>query len=784
MRKRWHPYDCALPRPGAGLQSRTTATRFPILQGSQEASESALVSPNNIRGLLLPFFLVTLIWLVSDTSAGASTAATSSSLGNISTRGFVQTGDNAMIGGFVVEGTGTKRVIIRAIGAELTQYGITNALPNPTLALYNASGALMGSNDNWQTTILGGIITTNQVSDIQNSTHAPTEANESAIIADLAPGNYTAIVRGVSNTTGVALVEAYDLSPGTTSILGNISTRGFVQTGENAMVGGFIVQGTGTKKVIIRAIGPELTQYGITNALANPTLELYNASGALMGSNDNWQTTIIGGIITSNQVSDIQNSGHVPTDANESAIIANLAPGNYTAIASGVGNTTGVALVEAYDLDPEVPPSIAPVVPKGIFCMPPAETNGFPDQILNDMRIVGLDVVDKWADVEATEGVYDWSSLDSELAKAEAHGKKVLFGIVSGGLNVPDWLLTHYPNIQTFRFTDTNPYHSTYGQQLTIPIFWDPTFLAKKIALIQAMGTRFSGHSSIVVVGCAFANATTEDWNIPGAPEDVTNLLAAGYTTERMIDIGKTVVDTTMAAFPNQNITMSIARTPNGLDPDPDSLGRSVVDYATTTYGRFITAKYSLAANTPDPATDTSLYNWQVFFNQCPNVSTQMLWFVSGDTTYRMNAGTPGTPGTVLLDAITIGAHYGTQFQEIYETDLEDATLSSVIDSANTLLTVIPPAPAAPSNLNATASGSHVVNLTWHDNAVNELGYRIESKVGATGTYQLLTTLGPNTTTSTINNLVEGTQYYFRVQGVNAAGRSAYSNETSATTPP
>ena len=132
-------------------------------------------------------------------------------------------------------------------------------MANPTLELHNATGALIGSNDNWQTTIIGGIITSNQVSDIQNSGHVPTAASESAIIANLAPGNYTAIVRGVSNTIGVALVEAYDLSPDTTSILGNISTRGFVQTGENVMIGGFIVQGTGAKRVIIRAIGPELT---------------------------------------------------------------------------------------------------------------------------------------------------------------------------------------------------------------------------------------------------------------------------------------------------------------------------------------------------------------------------------------------------------------------------------------------------------------------------------------------------------------------------------------------
>ena len=273
------------------------------------------------------------------------------SLGNISTRSFVQTGDNVMIGGFIVQGTGPKRVIIRAIGPELTQYGITDALANPRLELHNGAGALIGSNDNWQTTVLGGIITNNQVGDIQNSGHAPTAASESAIIANLQPGNYTAIVRGVNNTAGVALVEVYDLSSGASSSLGNISTRSFVQTGEHVMIGGFIVQGSGPKRVIIRAIGPELTQYGITNPLANPRLELHNGTGALIASNDNWQTTIIGGIITSNQVGAIQNSGHAPTVASESAIIADLQPGNYTAIVRGVSNTTGVALVEAYDLD-------------------------------------------------------------------------------------------------------------------------------------------------------------------------------------------------------------------------------------------------------------------------------------------------------------------------------------------------------------------------------------------------------------------------------------------------
>jgi hypothetical protein len=276
--------------------------------------------------------------------------ATTPYLANLSTRAFVQTGDNVMIGGFIVQGTQPKRVILRAIGPELSQHGVPNAMANPTLELHNASGALIASNNDWQQTIIGGIITSDQVQEIQNSGHAPTAASESAIIADLPPGNYTAIVRGVNNTMGVALAEVYDLSPSLHSILGNISTRSFVQTDDDVMIGGFIVQGGQPKNVIIRAIGPELSQHGVPNFLTDPTLELHNGSGALIASNDNWQHTILGGIITQNQVQNIQNSGHAPAAPSESAIIANLPPGNYTAIVRGVNNTIGVGLVEVYDL--------------------------------------------------------------------------------------------------------------------------------------------------------------------------------------------------------------------------------------------------------------------------------------------------------------------------------------------------------------------------------------------------------------------------------------------------
>ena len=164
------------------------------------------------------------------------------------------------------------------------------------------------------------------------------------------PGQYSDI--SATSPEGINLdVIGYDLAQTSQTILSNISTRSFVETGEHVMIGGFIVQGSGPKRVIIRALGPELTQFGINDALANPRLELHNGNGAIIGSNDDWQTTILGGVITGNQVSVIQSSGHAPTVASESAIVANLQPGNYTAVVRGVNNTIGVALVEVYDLD-------------------------------------------------------------------------------------------------------------------------------------------------------------------------------------------------------------------------------------------------------------------------------------------------------------------------------------------------------------------------------------------------------------------------------------------------
>jgi len=261
----------------------------------------------------------------------ANFTPSSGQLFNISTRMEVQTASNVLIAGFIIGGSSNKTVLLRALGPTLSQFGITGALADPTLELHAGSGALIASNDNWKDTQQAAISTTGL---------APPNDKESAILHTFSPGSYTAIVRGKNNTTGVALVEAYDIDKGNSSTLTNISTRGFVDTGQNAMIGGFI-GGNGTTRVIVRALGPTLSQFGVPNVLTDPTLEIHDTNGTLIASNDNWQDT---------QQAEIQGSGYAPPNASESAIIIDRPVGNSTAIVRGKNNTKGVALVEVYTL--------------------------------------------------------------------------------------------------------------------------------------------------------------------------------------------------------------------------------------------------------------------------------------------------------------------------------------------------------------------------------------------------------------------------------------------------
>lgn len=257
-----------------------------------------------------------------------------SHLANISTRMNVGIGENVMIAGFIVSGSANKQVLLRAIGPSLASVGLTGTLQNPYLELHDSSGATIAFNDDWQT---GG-----QRDDIIATGAPPQDDRESALIATVAPGSYTALLRGMNDTTGISIVEAYELDSADSRLV-NISTRGRVGVDQNVMIAGFIVRGDNQKKLYVRALGPSLNSNSVKGGLADPTLELYNSDGALLAANDDW--------MNSPQYAEIVATTIPPPDGRESAIVASLPPGNATAIMRGANFTQGVGLVEVYDLD-------------------------------------------------------------------------------------------------------------------------------------------------------------------------------------------------------------------------------------------------------------------------------------------------------------------------------------------------------------------------------------------------------------------------------------------------
>ena len=260
---------------------------------------------------------------------GAANGVAEKTLGNIATRLPVLTGENVLIGGIIVVGEVPKRVIIRALGPSLGASGLSGTLEDPTLELFQGE-TLLVANDNWKD---------EQEAETTETGIQPNDDREAAIVRVLEPGNYTAVVRGKEDTTGVALVEVYDLDQRTDSKLGNIATRGFVGSDESVLIGGFIVGPT--TKVVVRAIGPSLGNAGIEGALQNPMLDLVDANGEVVRTNDNWKGT---------QRAEIEAIGIQPSDDRESTLIATLTAGNYTAVVRGVGGATGVGLVEVYNL--------------------------------------------------------------------------------------------------------------------------------------------------------------------------------------------------------------------------------------------------------------------------------------------------------------------------------------------------------------------------------------------------------------------------------------------------
>ncbi len=239
-----------------------------------------------------------------------------------------------MIGGFIITGNTSKRVIIRGIGPSLAAAGVANVVGDPILRLYGPTGSQIAVNDNWKDIQQAEIIATGV---------PPQNDREAAIVATLAPAAYTATLAGAAGGSGVGLVEIYDLNSETTAKLANLSTRGSVRNADNVMIGGFILGGTVTNpaRVVVRAIGPSLRQFGINDALLDPTLQLVNGDGATVGFNDNWADNAA-------QAAELQALNIAPTNAGESAIVTTLPPGNYTAVVGGRGGGIGIGLVEIY----------------------------------------------------------------------------------------------------------------------------------------------------------------------------------------------------------------------------------------------------------------------------------------------------------------------------------------------------------------------------------------------------------------------------------------------------
>jgi hypothetical protein len=249
-------------------------------------------------------------------------------LANISTRIAVGTSDNVLIAGFIVTGSQQKRILVRGLGPLLP---VSENLADPTLRLHDSTGALVAANDNWRDT---------QQEELQATTIPPRNDYDSAMVKSLNPGAYTVVLAGKGGTTGVGLVEVYDLDLTVDSKLANISTRGFVDRGDNVLIGGTIVVGSGSTNVLFRALGPSVP--GVPNALQDTTLELYDSQGSSLAANDNWRDS---------QAAEIKATTIPPPNIREAAILRQLTPGAYTAIVRGKNNTTGVALIEAYQLN-------------------------------------------------------------------------------------------------------------------------------------------------------------------------------------------------------------------------------------------------------------------------------------------------------------------------------------------------------------------------------------------------------------------------------------------------
>jgi hypothetical protein len=320
-------------------------------------------------------------------------------------------------------------------------------------------------------------------------------------------------------------------------------------------------------------------------------------------------------------------------------------------------------------------------VPRGVFSLC---ASGVPasDDALANPGVAGMSIRQDWAELEPSEGNFDWTYLDSEVARASAAGKVVLLRIRTQS-GKPAWVTSAIENAGGTFFT-----FEENGVTSTIPVFWNPTYLAKKTAMIAALGAHFTANPTVKVVAASFANALSEDWNVPHTPDDVQNWFAAGYTTEKLLDAGQQIIDATMTAFPNQYITLAIAgngHVPGGpevnLDPTATYAAATAIATARATWpGRLIVQINSVSnLNPAAPASSNSA--WNTLWNSRPEVGGQMLDSCYDDSTYRVNGGVPGDPGTVLASCLIRSVTYGLNYLEIYQKDILNLPASVTLGS-------------------------------------------------------------------------------------------------------
>jgi uncharacterized repeat protein (TIGR01451 family) len=397
-------------------------------------------------------------------------------------------------------------------------------------------------------------------------------------------------------------------------------------------------------------------------------------------------------------------------------------------------------------------------VPRGVFCLlPQSQGAGKDPAIYSDPSVDGVSVRQSWADLEPSDGVFDFTFLDAVTTMARVSGKQVLLRIgTSGGSaakggNTPNWVfdaVNAEPLASSQKFFTWND----NGTMRTIPVFWDPVYLAKKKAMIKALGAHLANNPIVKIVSTSFANSQSEDWAVPHTSTDVSNWLAAGYTSDKMLSAGKQIIDTTMAAFPYQYVTMAVGG--NGhtggvnLDPDENYVARNAVQAARASWpGRFIVQKNNLATYIPPAPGTKTLY--QIMWDSAPDIGAQMVWFCYGDNTYRVNGGVAIDPSKALTKSADMALGYGVKYIEIYRKDITNLAaatkyahdaLTSATPSPTPSPTATPsPTPSAtptPTPSPSAGGGDLTVSLTSSDPTI-AAGQKMSFKIAATNT-------GPN----------------------------------------